>query len=237
MKITLETAARHENFGQWNKIRFFFWRHKERANCALHMRWIIISPMIRIVTFLLAVVVAAPLVAQIPPGDAFDPAKHINPIVTFVLIKDFQASNYKDAGVAAGMPLLGFSKETANLETVELAQAGIQNVKQGRNTMKVTFYPVVRQTFKLADGTKVILHSFKNPRIPNNPFGDRGRDPKFKRFGDEPAPEEVEIRDTHGWMFEKDGSVTVGWLEDGVFHTATSSLPRRSFFRILEDLL
>lgn len=201
--------------------------------------------MIRFVTILTLLAVPQALLAQIPPGDSYDPSKHVNPIITYVQAKDFKPSNYKSAGDVAGIPLMGLSKETGTVESVDLADAGIQNARVGRITLKVTFYPVVRQTFKLADGSSLVLYSFKNPKIPNQnagPFSEglppgRGRDPRDKRFGDVKAPEELEIRGLPGVLFEKDGTLTVAWQEEGITHTATSTLPRRAFFRILDDLL
>ena len=128
------------------------------------MLWIIISRMIRIVTLILAMSASAVVLAQVPPGDSYDASKHINPIVTFVLAKDFKTSSYDTAGTEAGISLLGLSKDVGTLENVETAAAGIQEVREGRNSMKVTFYPVVRQTFKLADGGALVLCSFKAPQ-------------------------------------------------------------------------
>src|SRR5262245_23745066 len=171
--------------------------------------------MIRFVTILTLLAAPQALLAQIPPGDSYDPSKHVNPIITYVQAKDFKPSNFKSAGEMAGIPLMGLSKDTGTAESVDVADAGIQNVRVGRGTLKVTFYPVVRQTFKLADGdgTTLVLYSFKNPKIPNQnagPFSEglpqgRGRDPKDKRFGDVKAPEELEIRGFPGVLFDKDG--------------------------------
>ena len=201
--------------------------------------------MIRFVTILTLLAVPQALLAQIPPGDSYEPSKHVNPIITYVQAKDFKPSNYKSAGDVAGIPLMGLSKETGTVESVDVADAGIQNVRVGRSTLKVTFYPVVRQTFKLADGASLVLYSFKNPRIPNQnagPFSEglpqgRGRDPRDRRLGDVKAPEDLDIRGLPGVLFEKDGTLTVAWQEEGITHTATSTLPRRAFFRILDDLL
>jgi hypothetical protein len=209
------------------------------------MRWDYNLAMTRFVTILVLLAVPQALSAQIPPGDSYDPSKHVNPIITFVQAKDFKPSTYKDAGDMAGFPLMGLSKETGTVESVDVADAGIQNVRVGRSTIKITFYPVVRQTFKLADGTTLALYSFKNPKIPNQnagPFSEglppnRGRDPKDRRLGDVKAPEELEIRGFPGVLFDKNGTLTVAWQEEGVTHTATSTLSRRAFFRILDDLL
>ena len=38
-------------------------------------------------------------------------------------------------------------------------------------------------------------------------------------------------------LFEKDDVRTVSWEEDGIMHTATSTLPLKAFFRVLDDLL
>jgi hypothetical protein len=245
MKIARESGLGRFNLRHGNHPGFLLRRDEQSAHCALHMGWDYNLAMIRFVTILTLLAVPQALLAQIPPGDNYDPSKHVNPIITFVQTKDFKPSTYKAAGDLAGIPLMGLSKETGTVESVDVADAGIENVRMGRSTVKVTFYPVVRQTFKLADGPALVLYSFKNPKIPNQnvgPFSEgvpqgRGRDPKDKRLGDVKAPEELEIRGLPAVLFEKDGTLTVAWQEEGVTHTATSTLSRRAFFRILDDLL
>jgi hypothetical protein len=205
--------------------------------------------MIRTFTFLLFMSLSSAAFAQIPPGDPYDASKHVNPIITFVLAKDFKPSTYEEAVKQAEITLLGLSKETGTLTGIDMADAGIRNIRDGRSTVKATFYAVVRQTFKLAAGSELVLYSFKPPKVPERPqimregpqlgpiFG--SRDPKDKRLGPGPAPEELEIRGKRALLFEKekDEVRTVAWEEDGIMHTATSSLPLKAFFRVLDDLL
>jgi len=186
--------------------------------------------------------------AQVPPGDPYDASKHVNPIITFVQAKDFKPSNYQDAEKAAEITLLGLSKDTGTLTGIDLADAGIRSVRQGRSSVKISYYAVVRQTFKLEAGGELVLYSFKAPKEPPGsnmteaPRGGfvLGRDPrneKDKRLGPGPAPEELAIRGKRALLFENGDMLTVAWQEEGIIHTATSALPRRAFFRVLDDLL
>jgi hypothetical protein len=245
MKIARESGLYRFDLRQRDHSGFFLWRDEQSAHCPLHMASDYNLAMIRFVTILSLLALPQALLAQIPPGDSYDPSKHVNPIITYVQAKDFKPSTYKTAGETAGIPLMGLSQDTGTVDSVDVADAGIQNVRLGRSTVKVTFYPVVRQTFKLADSASLVLYSFKNPKIPNQsagPFSEvipqgRGRDPRDRRLGDVKAPEDLEVRGLPAVLFEKDGTITVAWQEEGVTHTATSTLSRRAFFRILDDLL
>ena len=220
------------------------------------MRWIIISAMNRLLTFLLIAGLSSiasaqnrnmpPILQVVPPGPPYDPDKHVNPVITYVQSKDFKPSNYKDAQQAADIQLLGLSKELGALDRIELAQTGPDTAKELKLDVRGTFYPVVKQVFKTTDGHEVVLCSLKAPKIQITgsrmglPFPVNGRDskdPKNKRFGPETPPEELEIRGRPGLMFEKEGSITVAWQEDGVIHTASAALSRKDFFRIIDDLL
>lgn len=205
--------------------------------------------------FLLTLALTSTLIAQnrmpqlaqiIPPGPPYDPAKHVNPVITYVQSKDFKPSNYKEAQQAADIQLLGLSKELGSLEGIELAQAGPDTAKELKLDVRGTFYPVVKQTFKTAEGKEVLLYSFKAPRIQGSqsrlsmgfPGGGRdSKDPRNRRFGPDTPPEELEIRGRPGLIFEKEGRITLAWQEEGVIYAATSSLPQKDFFRIIDDLL
>ena len=65
---------------------------------------------------------------------------------------------------------------------------------------------------------------------------ERKKKPAEMRFGGA-KPEVLEIRGARALLFEKDGSLTVYWQEQGVGHTATASMPRQTLFEIIEDLL
>jgi len=209
----------------------------------------------RFVIFVAVAALASPLFGQmqvsgVPPGFNYDPAKHVNPVITYVESKDFKPSNYKDAEEATGHSLLGLSKETGSLESVAVADLGGKPPKDLRLPVPVAFYPVVQQTFKLVEGGTLILHSLKPPKIQGGNFPPQGRssiglpfplprrgDPKDKRFGPVTPPEELEIRGLPGLLFEKDGTITVAWMEDGIYYTASSSLSSKALFVVLDDLL
>jgi hypothetical protein len=212
--------------------------------------------MSRTATFLL--LIAFPLAAlsqgqrgrtsEIPPGPPYDPAKHVNPLITFVQSKDFKSSNYKEAQESADIQILGISKETGTLEGIALAQPPVDAQKELKLNVKANFYPVVRQIFKVEGGGEIALYSFKTPRVQDtNYFGrlsvggmppSRGRDIiNQKRFGKVPLPEELEVRGEPGLLFEDDGTLTVAWQEEGVTYAATSKLSRKALFQVIDDLL
>ena len=192
---------------------------------------------------------AAAARAQIPPpGPPFDAARHPNPIITFVENKDFRPASSEDAQKDAGIDLLGFSQSEGQREAVEMASGKyVKNMAILSVRSDVTFQPVVRQKFKLSDGADLVLHSFKFPRIGGLPRDfaqfvlheaatEKKKKPAEMRFGGA-APEQLEIRGVPGLLFEKDGEITIYWVEEGIAHTATARLGRRELFRVVEDLL
>jgi hypothetical protein len=205
--------------------------------------------MFRTTTFLMALLVPAVANAQTPPpGDPYNPAKHPNPIITYVESKDFKPSDYQKAEKDAGIEILGLSQSEGKRESVETADgkfvksmpilAGVRS--------DVTFYSVVRQKFKLAGGSDLTVCSFRFPKValPAN-FGkvvlneaatEKKKKPSEMRFGGATS-EMLEIRGTEGLLFEKDGQNTVYWEENGVGHTATASLSLKELLRVVEDLL
>jgi hypothetical protein len=200
--------------------------------------------MFRLANFLLAVSVSITVgFAQAPPGDPFDPAKHPNPIVTYVGLAAFQPSTFANAQDAAGIDVIGLSESEGARQSLDLADASVRKVRiLGRN-VDVTFYPVVRQKFELKRGGDLVIYSFKNPKssVPP-PILDQAafaktKNPAEARFGTAPPPERLDIRGSPALLFEKDGQITVFWQEDGVCHTATASMPRRDLLRLLDDLL
>ena len=183
-----------------------------------------------------------------PPGNPYDPARYPNPIITFVEDKDFKDADYADVQKDAGIEILGLSQSEGKRESMAIAAGKFVKSMPilGGIRTDVTFYPVIRQNFKLAAGSDLLLHSFRFPKVslPAN-FGkavlneaavEKKKKPAEMRFGGL-GPEVLEIRGTQGLLFEKDGKTTVYWEEAGVGHTATSTLPRRELFRIIEDLL
>ena len=212
--------------------------------------------MTRVATILLVLLLPLTAFAQeerpkgleVPPGPSFDPAKHPNPFITFVQIKDFKASTDREAQDTANVQLMGISKETGSLESIAVAQPPLDATKELKLDVRATFYPVVRQIFKIAAGGEVHLYSFKPPRVEQgfNRFsiggmptnrGNRTLDPKRKRFGSVELPEDMEVRGRPGLFFEDNGTLTVVWQEEGVIYAATSKLSKKTLFNVIDDLL
>lgn len=210
----------------------------------------------RIATFLLVgLALATVAVAQgreprppeIPPGPSYDSAKHPNPLITYVQSKDFKTLTYKEAQDSVDFPLMGVSKETGSVDSIAVAQPPMDPQKELKLDVKATFYPVVRQVFKIANGGEVALYSFKAPRVQENPFArlqvggmrsNRGpMNPKQKRFGSVQLPEEMEVRGLPGLYFEDGKTLTVVWVEEGVTYAATSGLSKKALFDVIDDLL
>ena len=205
--------------------------------------------MSRTAAILLMVSMPAAALAQTPPpGSPFDPARHPNPIVTFVENRDFKTADFAEVQKNSGIEILGLSQPVGQRDSMTIADGKFvksMNILGGIRT-DVTFYPVVRQSFKLAAGSDLTLYSFKFPRVALPPnFGravlneaatEKKKKPSEMRFGGL-GPEVLEIRGRQGLLFEKDGTTTVYWEESGVGHTASSTLPQKELFRIIEDLL
>jgi hypothetical protein len=110
----------------------------------------------------------------------------------------------------------------------------------------VTFYPVVRQKFKLSGGSDIVLYSFRFPKVAlppeyarmvlNEAAIEKRKKPGEMRFGGN-APEEFEIRGARGLLWEKDGQTTVYWQEEGIGHVVSGSQKQEELFRVIEDLL
>lgn len=213
---------------------------------------IIMLPMFRPVRFLLAA--AAGLLSSMmaiaqtpPPGAPFDSSKHPNPIITFVELKDFKPAASDQARKDSGLEFLGISQDEGKRESVEIADGRfVKNMSILGIRTDVTFYPVVRQKFKLTEGADLVLFSFRFPKVAlprdftrivlNEAAAERRKKPSEMRFGGA-KPEMLDIRGARALLFENDGQVTVYWQEGGVGHAATASLPRKELFQIIEDLL
>src|SRR2546427_861181 len=205
--------------------------------------------MSRVALFLLIVLVSALLAAgqTPPPGAPFDASRHPNPIVTFVEEKDFKSATSDQAKKDAGIELLGLSQDEGKRESVELADGRfVKNMSILNFRTDVTFYPVVREKYKLARGADIVLYSFRFPRVAlpreyariilNEAAVEKKKKLSEMRFGGT-APEPLEIRGARGLLWEKEGQITLYWQEEGVGHVATASLPRQELFRVIEDLL
>src|SRR6516164_5796399 len=129
---------------------------------------IIMFTMFRAATFLLAIATASSAFAQTPPpGPPFDAARHANPIVTYVETKDFKPLSPDQVKSQAGIDLLGFSQDQAKRESLEIADGRyVKSMTILGFRTEVTFYPVVRQTFKLKDGgAEIVMYSFRFPKV------------------------------------------------------------------------
>ena len=208
--------------------------------------------MFRPLSFLLVLaflLVATSLAAQStpPPGAPFDASKHPNPIVTFVENKDFKPLPGDQARKDSGIDLLGLSSEEGTRESIDIADGRfVKNMSILGIRTDVTYYPVVRQKFKLTEGGELTLHSFRFPKVAlprdfsrivlNEAAIERKKKPAEMRFGGA-KPETLEIRGAPALLFENDGQITVYWQEQGVGHAVTSSISRRALFTVIEDLL
>jgi hypothetical protein len=204
--------------------------------------------MIRIAAFLAALTWPAIALGQVPPGYPYDPAKHANPILTYVTSADFKATTSSEAQKLAGRELLGLSQAEGRQESIDIAvlPSTGRKVKIGRQDVEVIFYSVVRQTFAVRDGGRLVLHSFKFPRLPvplseaaaalDRAAFTRGGKPSEARFG--PAnPERFEVRGREALLFDDGSQRTIFWVENGVVYTATSTLKQSTLVNVLEDLL
>ena len=182
-----------------------------------------------------------------PPGAPFDASKHPNPIVTFVESKDFKTVGSDQAKKESGIDLIGLSSTEGQRESLALADGRfVKNMSILGIRTDVTFYAVVRQTFKLTGGGSLVVHSFRFPKVAlpadftrivlTEAALERKKKPSEMRFGGA-KPETLEIRGAPGLLFENEGQITVYWQENGVGHAVTGSLPRKDLFQIIDDLL
>jgi Domain of unknown function (DUF4367) len=208
--------------------------------------------MVRPVRILAAVAVAlagtiAGLAQTPPPGPPFDPSKHANPIITFVESKDFKPIVSDQVKKEAGIDLIGISKAEGQRELLQIADGRFaKNMSILSIRTDVTYYPVVLQKFKLTSGSEVVLYSFRFPKVAlppdftrlvlNEAAIEKKKRPSEMRLGGM-KPETFEIRGTRALLFENEGQTTVYWQEEGVAYTATSSLPQKELFAVIESLL
>ena len=198
--------------------------------------------------FLVILIVSTMAAAQTPPpGAPYDASKHPNPIVTFVEEKDFKPATSDQVKKDAGIESLGLSQDEGKRESVEIADGRfVKNMSILNFRTDVTFYPVVRQKFKLAGGLNLVLYSFRFPRVTlpreyariilSEAAIEKKKKPAEMRFGGT-GPEQLEIRGARALLFEKDGQITVYWQEEGVGHVVMGTLGRQELFRVIEDLL
>jgi hypothetical protein len=197
---------------------------------------------------LVALVITRPIpaaIAQVPAGVSYDAKKHPNPIVTWVNERDFRPATFADAADKVGVELMSLSKDQGERTSVELAipPASKQKVRIIGAEYEVTFYPVMRQTYKLKSGNTFILYTFRFPRAQTTAdflnqaaFGPwpRGETP---RFGPMKLPERMEIRAHPGLYFDEKARRFAYWFELGSGFSVTSNAPMEEFFRVIDDLL
>jgi len=185
-------------------------------------------------------------IAQVPAGVPYDVKKHPNPIVTWVNEKDFRPATFADAANTVGVELMSLSKEQGERISVEIAiptSSRQQKVRTMGAEYEVTFYPVMRQTYKLKSGNTFILYTFRFPRalttadfLNRAAFGPwpRGETP---RFGPMKLPDRMEIRGRPGLYFDDNTRRFAYWFELGSGFSVTSNAPRDEFFKVIGDLL
>jgi hypothetical protein len=199
----------------------------------------------RITTKALLCGITSTLLAQVPAGVPFNPSKHPNPIVTWVEEKTFKPATFAAAVAAVGVDTMSLSQEQGRRESVELAtpSPARQKIRMAGEDVEVTFYPVMRQNYKLKSGHSFVLYTFRFPRALTSAdvlnmvaFGRpaRGTTP---RFGLLPVPDRVEIRGNPGLYFDNAKERTVYWFELGAAHSATTDASKDELYEVLDDLL
>ena len=207
---------------------------------------------IRIVTFVAALLFAATAMGQVPPGVPYLPAKHPNPVVTYVTNKDFKVTTYAAAQKLAGFDPLGLSGKEGKRISMESAQPmppsrKIKFPDDDYPEVKVDFYPVLRQTYMLSGGGQLVLDAFRFPRVPIplnlltgvlNTAAFRPGDKEWKaRFGPAVAPERLMVRGVAALLFDDNKEFNLFWREGNECYAAKTKAPRADLMRMIEDLL
>src|SRR5262245_37831041 len=199
----------------------------------------------RILTMAILGLTALAAVAQVPAGVPYDPAKHPNPIVTWVTAKDFKKVPFAEAADQVGVELMSLSRDQADRESVELAvpTPARQKVRIVGREFEATFYPVMRQNYKLKSGSSFSLYTFRFPRaLTTADFLNEAafaRPPRgtVPRFGSLPVPDRIEIRGNPGLYFDDPMQRTIYWFELGAGYSVTTSASKDELFKVLDDLL
>jgi hypothetical protein len=188
---------------------------------------------------------AADAIAQVPAGVPYDARKHPNPIITWVEQKDFVTVPYAEAAARVGVELMSLSKEHADRTSVEIATPSRdpQKIRNYAEEYEATFYPVMRQTYKLKSGNTFLLYTFRFPRaltsadfLNTTAFGrpPRGVTP---RFGSSPVPDRIDIRGVPGLYFDNGRQRTIYWFELEAGYSVTTNATKEELFAVLQDLL
>jgi hypothetical protein len=199
----------------------------------------------RILTMAILGLTALAAVAQVPAGVPYDPSKHPNPIVTWVNARDFKKVSFSEAAEQVGVELMSLSRDQADRESVELAipSPARQKVRIVGREFEATFYPVMRQNYKLKSGSAFSLYTFRFPRaLTTADFLNEvafAKPPRgtVPRFGSLPVPDRIEIRGNPGLYFDDPMRRTVYWFELGAGFSVTTDASKDELFKVLDDLL
>ena len=185
------------------------------------------------------------VLAQVPAGVPFEAEKHPNPIVTWVAEKDFKPTSFREASEQVGFEVMGLSRDVAERLSIEIAVPANprQRLRLVNEQFEVTFYPVMRQNYRLKSGKSFQLYTFRFPRALTSADvlnqAAFGRPPRgaVPRFGTLPLPDRIEIRDVPGLYFDEGKRRTIYWFELGAGYSVTTEAERDELFEVLEDLL
>jgi hypothetical protein len=184
--------------------------------------------------------------AQVPAGMPYDPGKHPNPIVTWVSEKDFKRVSFAEAAEKVGVELMSLSRDVAERQFVEIAvpPASKQKLQIMEVEFEVTFFPVMRQTYRLKSGKAFVLYTFRFPRaitsadVLNGVAFDRPPRGILPRFGSLSLPDRIDIRGTPGLYFDNhSGHRTIYWFEMDAGFSVTTNASKEELFKGVEDLL
>jgi hypothetical protein len=187
----------------------------------------------------------AAALAQVPAGVPYEPGKHPNPIVTWVNEKDFKKVSFTEAAQRVGTELMSLSRDEAERIGVEVAVPSTprQKLHYGAEEFEVTFYPVVRQTYKLKSGKTFLLYTFRFPRalttadVLNDAAFKRASGGSMPRFGPTTLPEKIAIRGVPGLYFDDGKRRSVYWFELDAGYSATTDAGKDELSKVLDDLL
>jgi hypothetical protein len=207
---------------------------------------------IRFPMFLAALAWFSTAMAQVPPGVAYNPKQHPNPIATYVKNPDFKVTTFAIAQKRAGFELLGLSEKEGKRTSISLADPmpasqKIELPNDDYPMIKVEFYPVVRQTYVLTGGGELTLDVFRFPKVPlplnllsgilNYAAFLPGNKFWKARFGPAATPEQTMVRGVAALLFDDNQEFVVFWREGEQCYIAKSKTNREDLFRVIEDLL
>ena len=213
---------------------------------------IIMVRVIRLATFVTALLLAEAAFAQVPPGVPYNPQKHPNPVVTYIREKDFKPVSYIVAQRLAGFDPLGVSGKEGKRKSIEVAEPmpATQKINLPDDEfprIKVEFFPVFRQKYVLSGGEELVLDAFKFPKVPIplnlitivlNTAAFRPGDKVWKpRFGPATTPERLTVRGVEALLFDDNNEFVIFWREGTDCYLAKTRAPRSDLLRIIEDLL